>query len=87
LDDQGVRRGLVVVALPGVQKPIAEARSTSDVSAASAIYSALAQRASAASIQPWTGQDGRSKLQGASHRVLPGPVRGQPAGSRVAQTS
>ena len=35
---------LVVVALPGVQRFIAEARSTSDVSAASEIYSALAAR-------------------------------------------
>lgn len=35
-------RDLVVVALPSVQRFIAEARSTSDVAAASAIYSALA---------------------------------------------
>jgi hypothetical protein len=34
---------LVVVALPGVQRFIAEARSTSDVSAASGIYSRLAE--------------------------------------------
>jgi hypothetical protein len=35
---------LVVVALPGVQRFIAEARSTSDVSAASGIYSGLAEK-------------------------------------------
>jgi CRISPR-associated protein Cmr2 len=35
---------LVVVALPGVQRFIAEARSTADVSAASGIYSKLAQK-------------------------------------------
>jgi hypothetical protein len=42
LDGLGERGDLVVVALPGVQRFIAEARSTSDVSAASEIYSALA---------------------------------------------
>ena len=36
---------VVVVALPGVQRFIAEARSTADVSAASEIYSALAEQA------------------------------------------
>ncbi len=44
LDGEGLRGDLVVVALPGVQRFIAEARSTSDVSSASRIYSALAQR-------------------------------------------
>jgi CRISPR-associated protein Cmr2 len=44
LDAGGVRGDLVVVALPGVQTFITEARSTSDVSAASRIYSALARR-------------------------------------------
>jgi CRISPR-associated protein Cmr2 len=38
----GVGRELVVVALPSVQRFISEARTTSDVTAASAIYSALA---------------------------------------------
>jgi hypothetical protein len=44
LDGLGERGDLVVVALPGVQRFIAEARSTSDVSAASEIYSAIAAR-------------------------------------------
>jgi hypothetical protein len=44
LDSRGVRADLVVVALPGVQRFLEEARSTSDVSAASGIYSALARR-------------------------------------------
>jgi CRISPR-associated protein Cmr2 len=44
LDGQVEGRDLVVVALPGVQRFIAEARSTSDVSAASQIYSELAAR-------------------------------------------
>jgi hypothetical protein len=44
LDGLGERGDLVVVALPGVQRFITEARSTSDVSAASEIYSALAAR-------------------------------------------
>jgi hypothetical protein len=44
LDGQEEQRDLVVVALPGVQRFIAEARSTSDVSAASEIYSTLAAR-------------------------------------------
>ena len=39
-----MRADLVVVALPGVQRFLEEARSTSDVSAASGIYSALARR-------------------------------------------
>jgi len=43
LDDLG-DGDLVVVALPGVQRFLAEARATSDVSAASEIYSALAAR-------------------------------------------
>ena len=42
MDGLGERGDLVVVALPGVQRFIAEARSTSDVAAASEIYSALA---------------------------------------------
>lgn len=41
---QGGQDDLVVVALPGVQQFLAEARSTSDVAAASAIYAALAQQ-------------------------------------------
>ena len=49
LDDQGADRDpgrdLVMIALPGVQKFIAEARSTSDVRAASQIYARLAARA------------------------------------------
>jgi hypothetical protein len=40
----GSRRDLVVVALPSVQRFITEARTTSDVAAASAIYSALAEK-------------------------------------------
>jgi hypothetical protein len=44
LDGEGARGDLVVVALPGVQRFITEARSTSDVSAASRIYSALARQ-------------------------------------------
>jgi hypothetical protein len=42
LDNRGVAGDLVVVALPGVQRFLEEARSTPDVSAASGIYSALA---------------------------------------------
>ncbi|HLI36255.1 MAG TPA: type III-B CRISPR-associated protein Cas10/Cmr2 [Streptosporangiaceae bacterium] len=44
MDGQVEGRDLVVVALPGVQRFIAEARSTSGVSAASQIYSELAAR-------------------------------------------
>jgi hypothetical protein len=44
VDAGGVQGDLVVVALPGVQRFITEARSTSDVSAASRIYSALARQ-------------------------------------------
>jgi CRISPR-associated protein len=44
LDSRGVEADLVVVALPGVQRFLEEARSTSDVSAASGIFSALAGR-------------------------------------------
>jgi len=44
MDSRGVPGDLVVVALPGVQRFLAEARSTSDVSAASGIYSALSSR-------------------------------------------
>jgi CRISPR-associated protein len=44
LDGLGEGGDLVVVALPGVQRFIAEARSTADVSAASEIYSALAEQ-------------------------------------------
>ena len=44
MDGLGEGGDLVVVALPGVQRFIAEARSTADVSAASEIYSALAER-------------------------------------------
>jgi CRISPR-associated protein Cmr2 len=44
LESGGIRADLVVVALPGVQRFLEEARSTSDVSAASGIYSALAGR-------------------------------------------
>ena len=43
-DSRGVRADLVVVALPGVQRFLEEARSTSDVSVASGIFSALAGR-------------------------------------------
>lgn len=45
LNGKGGQDDLVVVALPGVQQFIAEARSTSDVAAASGIYSALAEQA------------------------------------------
>lgn len=45
MDGLGEGGDLVVVALPGVQRFIAEARSTADVSAASEIYSALAEQA------------------------------------------
>jgi hypothetical protein len=45
LDGLGEGGDLVVVALPGVQRFIAESRSTADVSAASEIYSALAEQA------------------------------------------
>jgi len=44
LRDRDTGSDLVVIALPGVQRFIAEARSTADVSAASEIYSALAGR-------------------------------------------
>src|SRR5579884_2240614 len=49
LDDSWTGHGddpdLLVVSLPGVQRFIAEARTTSDVASASAIYSALAGKA------------------------------------------
>ena len=44
MDSRGVGGDLVVVALPGVQRFLEEARSTSDVAAASGICSALAER-------------------------------------------
>src|SRR5580704_4839576 len=44
VDAEEARGDLVVVALRGVQRFITEARSTSDVSAASCIYSALARQ-------------------------------------------
>lgn len=44
MDGLAEGRDLVVVALPGVQRFITEARSTADVSAASEIYAALAAR-------------------------------------------
>ncbi|HET9975617.1 MAG TPA: type III-B CRISPR-associated protein Cas10/Cmr2 [Streptosporangiaceae bacterium] len=44
MDGRGGQDDLVVVALPGVQQFIAEARSTSDVAAASGIYAALAEK-------------------------------------------
>lgn len=44
MDSQGGQDDLVLVALPGVQQFITEARSTSDVAAASGIYAALAER-------------------------------------------
>jgi hypothetical protein len=42
--DDGAGRDLVVIALPGVQSFIAEARTTADVAAASGIYQRLAKR-------------------------------------------
>ncbi|MGH3119537.1 MAG: Cas10/Cmr2 second palm domain-containing protein [Streptosporangiaceae bacterium] len=47
MDGQGGQDDLVVLALPGVQRFIAEARSTSDVRAASQIYARLASMAAA----------------------------------------
>ncbi len=53
MDGRGDGRDLVVVSLPGVQRFIEEARSTSDVSAASEIYAVLAERAvDALGVQP-----------------------------------
>lgn len=60
------RRDLVMVALPGVQRFIEEARSTSDVSAASGIYLALSARV----IAVLNGQDG-------SELILPSHESGE----------
>ena len=65
MEGNAAGRDLVVLALPGVQRFITEARSTADVAAASEIYAALAARA-ASSLMTWPGAE----------PVLPAPPTG-----------
>lgn len=68
LAGEDVRGDLVVVALPGVQRFIAEARSTADVAAASHIYATLAGRI-VMFLQVEAGGDLVLPAAGTEHRI------------------
>jgi hypothetical protein len=68
VDGQGGQDDLVVVALPGVQQFISEARSTSDVAAASAIYTRLAEQV----IDVFRNQPGGTLVLPAGPDTVPG---------------